>query len=86
MIFLNFSQLLKSVFRSNFSGKHFPETKPNFSSTEKCFPLTNFSNDKQTHESLESDFLKSKFRETNMVLLLLLLLLYNNINPSKFQE
>jgi hypothetical protein len=36
---------------------------------------------------LENDFLKSKFRETNIVLLLLLLLLlYNNINPSKFQE
>jgi hypothetical protein len=30
--------------------------------------LTNFSNGKQTHESLESDFLKSEFRETNMAL------------------
>jgi len=63
------------------------KTKLNFPLTGKYFPLTNFSNDKQTQESLESDFLKSKFRETNIVLLLLLLLLlYNNINPSKFQE
>jgi len=33
--------------------------------TGKCFPLTNFSNDKQTHESLESDFPKTTFRKTN---------------------
>jgi hypothetical protein len=32
------------------------ETKPNFSLTGKCFPLTNFSNGKQTHESLKNDF------------------------------
>jgi len=32
------------------------ETKPNFSLTGKCFSLTNFSNGKQTRESLESDF------------------------------
>jgi hypothetical protein len=37
--------------------------------TGKCFPLTNFSNDKQTQESLESDFLKNEFRETNMALI-----------------
>ena len=30
MTFLNFSQLPESVFRPNFSGKHFPENKPNF--------------------------------------------------------
>jgi hypothetical protein len=45
-----------------------------FSLTGKCFPLTNFSNDKQTQESLENGFLKSgflesKFRETNMALM-----------------
>jgi hypothetical protein len=57
MIFLNFSQLLESVFRPNFSGI-FLETKPNFSLTGKCFPLTNFSNDKQTQESLKINFLK----------------------------
>jgi hypothetical protein len=32
------------------------ETKPNFFLTGKCFSLTNFSNGKQTRESLESDF------------------------------
>jgi hypothetical protein len=51
----------------------FLETKPNFSLTGKyfpligkCFPLTNFSNGKQTQESLESGFPKSEFRKTNM--------------------
>jgi hypothetical protein len=34
----------------------FLETKPNFYLIGKCFPLTNFSNGKQTQESLESDF------------------------------
>jgi len=62
----------------------FLKTKPNFSLTPKCFPLTgkcspltgkcspltNFSNDKQTQESLESDFPESEFRETNMALIL----------------
>jgi len=43
----------------------FLKTKPNFSLTGKCFSLTNFSNDKQTHESLESDFSKTTFRKTN---------------------
>ena len=66
MIFLNFSQLSESVFRPNFSGKHFPENQAKFSLTGKCFPLTNFSNGKQTQESLESDFPKSEFRETNI--------------------
>jgi len=65
MIFLNFSQLLESVFRSNFSGKHFLKTKPNFSLTGKCFPLTNFSNGKQTQENLKSNFLKITFQKTN---------------------
>jgi len=36
--------------------------------TRKCFSLTNFSNGKQTHESLESDFPESEFRETNMAI------------------
>jgi hypothetical protein len=36
------------------------KTKPNFPLTEKCFPLTNFSNGKQTQESLESDFPENK--------------------------
>jgi hypothetical protein len=54
----------------------FLETKPNFSLTGKCFSLTgkcfsltNFSNGKQTYESLESGFLESEFRETNMSLI-----------------
>jgi len=53
----------------------FLETKPNFpltgkcfSLTEKYFSLTNFSNDKQTQESLESGFPKTGFRETNAAL------------------
>jgi hypothetical protein len=33
--------------------------------TGKCFPLTNFSNGKQTQESLESDFPETTFRKTN---------------------
>jgi len=66
MIFLNFSQLLESVFRPNFPGNTFLKTKLNFSLTRKCFPLTNFSNGKQTHESLESDFPETTFRKTNM--------------------
>jgi len=39
--------------------------------TGKCFPLTNFSNGKQTKESLESGFLESEFRETNIALMTL---------------
>jgi hypothetical protein len=33
--------------------------------TGKCFPLINFSNGKQTQESLESGFPKTTFRKTN---------------------
>jgi hypothetical protein len=55
MIFLNFSQLSESVFRPNFPRKHFLGNQTKFSFDCKCFPLINFSNDKQTHESLESD-------------------------------
>jgi len=60
MIFLNFLQLLESVFHPNFSGKYFSETKPNFSLTGKCFSLNNFSNIKQTHKNLKNTFLKSE--------------------------
>jgi hypothetical protein len=66
MTFLNFLQLPESVFRPNFQENTFLETKLNFSLTGKCFPLTNFSNGKQTQESLESDFPESEFRETNI--------------------
>ena len=48
-----------------FQENTFLKTKPNFPLTEKCFPLTNFPNGKQTQESLESDFLKITFRKTN---------------------
>jgi hypothetical protein len=65
MTFLNFPQLSESVFRLNFQENTFLETKPNFSLTEKCFPLINFSKGKQTQESLESDFPKTTFQETN---------------------
>jgi hypothetical protein len=52
MIFLNFSQLSKSVFRLNFSltGKH--------------FPLTNFFNINQTQKNLKNNFLKNNFEKT----------------------
>ena len=65
MTFLNFSQLLESVFCPNFPGKHFTQNKLNFPLTGKYFPLTNFSNGKQTQESLESDFPETTFRKTN---------------------
>jgi len=48
-----------------FQENTFLKTKPNFSLTGKCFPLTNFSNGKQTQESLESGFPKITFRKTN---------------------
>jgi hypothetical protein len=51
-----------------FQENTFLETKPNFSLTGKCFPLTNFPNGKQTQESLESGFPETTFRETNMAL------------------
>jgi hypothetical protein len=44
-----------------FQENNFLKTKLNFPLTGKCFPLTNFSNDKQTHESLEKWFPGSQF-------------------------
>jgi hypothetical protein len=49
-----------------FQENTFLKTKPNFPLTGKCFSLTNFSNGKQTQESLESGFPETIFRETNM--------------------
>jgi hypothetical protein len=49
-----------------FQENTFLESKPNFSLIEKCFPLANFSNGKQTQESLESGFPKTTFQKTNM--------------------
>jgi hypothetical protein len=70
------SGFLEITFRKTNTAKRentFLKTKPNsksvfvdrkvFPLTGKCFPLTNFPNDKQTQESLESDF-----PETNMAL------------------
>jgi len=34
--------------------------------TGKCFPLTNFSNGKETQENLKSNFPKTTFRKTNI--------------------
>jgi hypothetical protein len=51
-----------------FQENTFLETKPNFSLIGKCFSLINFSNDKQTQESLENDFPETTFRETNIAL------------------
>jgi len=50
-----------------FQENTFLKTKPKFSLTGKCFPLTNFSNGKQTQESLESGFPETTFRKTNIV-------------------
>jgi len=44
---------------------NFPLTGKCFMLTGKCFSLTNFSNDKQTQESLKSGFPETTFRETN---------------------
>jgi hypothetical protein len=72
LIFLNFSQLPESVFRSKQNENTFLEINLNFSLTGtcfpltgKCFPLTNFSNGKQIQESLESGFPKTTFWKTN---------------------
>jgi len=48
-----------------FQENTFLKTKPNFPLTGKCFLLTNFSNGKQTQESLESGFSETTFRKTN---------------------
>jgi len=48
MIFLNFSQLSKSVFSLNFSEKHFIENEAKFFFDWKYFLLINFFNDKKT--------------------------------------
>ena len=48
-----------------FQENTFLKTKPNFPLTGKCFSLTNFSNGKQTQESLEIDFTETTFRKTN---------------------
>ena len=50
-----------------FQENTFLKTKTNFPLTGKCFPLTNFSNSKQTQESLESGFPETTFRKTNTV-------------------
>jgi hypothetical protein len=39
MAFLNFSQLLESVFRPNFPGKHFPKNQAKFSFDWKVFSV-----------------------------------------------
>jgi nuclear pore complex protein Nup133 len=67
MTFLNFSQLPESVFHLNFPGKHFPG-KHISKYDWKCFPLTNFSNGKQTQKSLENGFPKSEFQKTNITI------------------
>jgi hypothetical protein len=70
--------------KPNFSltGKCFPLTGKCFPLTGKCFPMTNFPNGKQTQESLESDFPKSEFRETNMALNIIFFN-WKKIDPAK---
>jgi hypothetical protein len=50
-----------------FQENTFLKTKPNFPLTRKYFSLTNFSNDKQTHESLKSGFPEITFQKTNTI-------------------
>jgi hypothetical protein len=45
----------------------FLEIKPNFSLIGKYFPLTNFSNSKQTQESLENKCLKITFQKNKHI-------------------
>jgi hypothetical protein len=52
MTFLNFSQFPESVFRLNFSGKHFSRNRAKFPLTGKYFLLTNFFNNKQTQKKI----------------------------------
>jgi len=61
MTFLNFHNFQKVFSAQIFQENTFLEFKPNFPLTGKCFPLTNFSNVKQTQENLESGFLESEF-------------------------
>jgi len=63
MIFFIFSQLPESVFRLNFSGKHFPGNRVKFSFDFKVFSVDQFFNDKQIQESFESDFQKPLSRK-----------------------
>jgi len=65
MTFLNFSQLPESIFRSNFSGKHFPENQVKFFFDSKVFPVINLSNGKQTQESLKNSFPETTFQKIN---------------------
>jgi ABC-type enterochelin transport system substrate-binding protein len=48
-----------------FQENTFLETKPNFSLTGKCFPLTNSSNSKQTQKNFKNNFSKSEIQKTN---------------------
>jgi hypothetical protein len=63
------SDFPETTFRKTNTAKkknNFLETKPNFSLTGKYFPLTNFSNDKQTQENLKNNFSKITFNKTNI--------------------
>jgi uncharacterized protein YozE (UPF0346 family) len=48
-----------------FQENTFLKTKSNFSLSGKCFLLINFSNGKQTQESLENNFPETTFWKTN---------------------
>jgi hypothetical protein len=54
--------------KGKFIGRYFSGNQAKFFLTGKCFPLTNFSNGKQTQKSLESGFPKTTFRKTNTTL------------------
>jgi hypothetical protein len=54
--------------QTKFDWKVFSVDLKVFLLTGKFFPLTNFSNGKQTHKSLKSGFPETTFWETNMAL------------------
>ena len=62
-IFHNFQKVFST---QNFQENTFLKTKPNFLFTEKFFSLTNFSNGKQTQESLKNAFSETTFQKTNI--------------------
>ena len=65
MTFLIFHNLRKVFSAQILQENTFLKTKLNFPLTGKYFLLTNFSNGKQTQESLESDFPETTFWKTN---------------------
>jgi hypothetical protein len=63
-IFLNFSQLLKSIF-AKIKWKYFLGNQTKFFFDWKVFFINNFSNDKETQKNLKNNSQEIIFHETN---------------------